>query len=122
MYYQKGTGTITVSATGRVQRDHTTQLYTTHGGGTADADTGDDIKVFADDAHGLATGDMVLLSGGIDGGTISHVVELSEIIASANPKPRLGSNFKLPIIITNDIANQFLKKEDKDISKLMMYM
>ena len=36
MYYQKGTGTITVSATGRVQRDHTTQLYTTHGGGTAD--------------------------------------------------------------------------------------
>ncbi len=46
--------------------------------------------------------DMVLLSGGIDGGTISHVVELSEIIASANPKPRLGSNFKLPIIFAGN--------------------
>ena len=31
-------------------------------------------------------------------------------------------NFKLPIIVTNDIASKFLKKEDKDISKLMMYM
>ena len=28
--------------------------------------------------------DMVLLSGGVDGGTISHVVELAEIIKNAN--------------------------------------
>ena len=33
--------------------------------------------------------DMILLSGGVDGGTISHVVELAEIIKTANPKPRL---------------------------------
>ena len=42
--------------------------------------------------------DMVLLSGGVDGGTISHVVELAEIIKTANPKPRLGMDYKLPII------------------------
>jgi len=46
--------------------------------------------------------DMLLLSGGVDGGTVSHVVELSEIIASANPKPRLGNNFKLPIIFAGN--------------------
>ena len=42
--------------------------------------------------------DMVLLSGGTDGGTVSHVVELSEFIAAADPKPRFGSSFKLPVI------------------------
>ncbi len=42
--------------------------------------------------------DMILLSGGIDGGTKTHVVELAEIIGAANPKPRLGSGFNLPVI------------------------
>jgi uncharacterized protein (TIGR01319 family) len=42
--------------------------------------------------------DMVLLSGGTDGGTISHVVELAEFIAAADPKPRFGSGYKLPVI------------------------
>ena len=42
--------------------------------------------------------DMILLSGGIDGGTKSHVVELAELIAAADPKPRLGIGYKLPII------------------------
>ena len=42
--------------------------------------------------------DMILLSGGVDGGTISHVVELAEIIAAADPKPRLGTGYKLPVI------------------------
>ena len=42
--------------------------------------------------------DMILLSGGIDGGTTKHVVELAEILAAANPKPRLGTNYKLPVI------------------------
>lgn len=42
--------------------------------------------------------DMVLLAGGTDGGTISHVVELAEYIAAADPKPRFGSGFKLPVI------------------------
>lgn len=42
--------------------------------------------------------DMILLSGGVDGGTISHVVELAELIAAADPKPRFGLGFKLPVI------------------------
>ena len=42
--------------------------------------------------------DMILLSGGIDGGTVSHVVELAEVLEAANPKPRLGINYKLPVI------------------------
>ena len=42
--------------------------------------------------------DMILLSGGIDGGTTTHVVELAELIAAADPRPRLGSSYQLPII------------------------
>ncbi len=42
--------------------------------------------------------DMILLSGGIDGGTTSHVAELAEIISAADPKPRLGIGYKLPVI------------------------
>lgn len=42
--------------------------------------------------------DMILLSGGIDGGTKTHVVELAEIIGAADPKPRLGQSYKLPVI------------------------
>lgn len=42
--------------------------------------------------------DMILLSGGIDGGTKTHVVELAEIIAAADPHPRLGSSYNLPVI------------------------
>ncbi|HHT9117872.1 MAG TPA: glutamate mutase L [Candidatus Hypogeohydataceae bacterium YC38] len=42
--------------------------------------------------------DMILLSGGTDGGTVTHVVELAEYIAAANPKARLGTTFKLPVV------------------------
>jgi len=42
--------------------------------------------------------DMILLSGGIDGGTIDHVVELAEVIRAADPKPRFGVGYKLPVI------------------------
>lgn len=42
--------------------------------------------------------DMILLSGGIDGGTTTHVVEIAELIAAADPRPRLGSSYKLPVI------------------------
>jgi uncharacterized protein (TIGR01319 family) len=42
--------------------------------------------------------DMILLSGGIDGGAVEHVVKLAEIIAAADPRPRLGSTYRLPVI------------------------
>src|SRR4030067_3287080 len=41
--------------------------------------------------------DMILLSGGTDGGTVTHVVELAEYISAANPKTRLGMSFQLPV-------------------------
>ena len=54
--------------------------------------------------------DMILLSGGIDGGTVSHVVELAEILHAANPQPRLGQNFKLPVIYAgNNMAQDQIR-------------
>jgi len=46
--------------------------------------------------------DMILLSGGIDGGTTTHVVELAELIAAADPRPRLGSSYQLPVIFAGN--------------------
>ncbi len=46
--------------------------------------------------------DLVLLSGGTDGGTITHVVELAEYLAAAHPTPRLGATFKLPVIFAGN--------------------
>ena len=42
--------------------------------------------------------DMILISGGIDGGTTTHVVQLAELIAPAKPRPRFGDAYTLPII------------------------
>ncbi|MBN2460852.1 MAG: glutamate mutase L [Candidatus Cloacimonetes bacterium] len=42
--------------------------------------------------------DMILMAGGVDGGTTKHVAELAELVAAADPKPRLGSSYKLPVI------------------------
>jgi len=55
--------------------------------------------------------DMILLSGGIDGGTISHVVELAEILAAANPQPRLGQEYKLPVIYAGNKEAQVKIKD-----------
>src|SRR2546428_12603303 len=41
---------------------------------------------------------MILLSGGTDGGTVTHVVEMAEYIAAAGPGPRLGMGYNLPLI------------------------
>ncbi|MBI5777216.1 MAG: glutamate mutase L [Nitrospirae bacterium] len=42
--------------------------------------------------------DMILLSGGTDGGTVTHVVEMAEYISAAEPRPRLGMTYSLPLI------------------------
>ncbi len=42
--------------------------------------------------------DMILMSGGTDGGTVTHLVEMAEMLVSADPKPRLGIGLKLPVI------------------------
>ncbi|MBL7107681.1 MAG: glutamate mutase L [Candidatus Cloacimonetes bacterium] len=58
--------------------------------------------------------DMILLSGGIDGGTTKHVAELAEIISAADPKPRLGSSYKLPVIFSGNIKARDFVKENLD--------
>jgi len=47
--------------------------------------------------------DMILLSGGIDGGTLDHVIELADVIRAADPKPRFGVGYKLPIIYAGNV-------------------
>ena len=42
--------------------------------------------------------DMVLLSGGTDGGNSTQVVQLAELVAPAKPRPRFGGAYQLPII------------------------
>ena len=55
--------------------------------------------------------DMILLSGGIDGGTTKHVAELAEIVSAADPKPRLGSDYRLPVIFAGNVkARDFVKQ------------
>ncbi|MHC4644557.1 MAG: glutamate mutase L [Planctomycetota bacterium] len=47
--------------------------------------------------------DMMLVSGGIDGGTITHVVEMAELISAADPRPRLGIGYRLPVIFAGNV-------------------
>ena len=42
--------------------------------------------------------DMILMSGGSDGGTVKHVVEMAELIAPAKPQPRFGGAYRMPVI------------------------
>ncbi|MBQ2593088.1 MAG: glutamate mutase L [Candidatus Riflebacteria bacterium] len=42
--------------------------------------------------------DMILLSGGVDGGNTKQVIGLAEIIAAASPKARLGVGYELPVL------------------------
>jgi uncharacterized protein (TIGR01319 family) len=46
--------------------------------------------------------DMILLSGGIDGGTVSHVVELAQLIGAAEPRARFGTSYSLPVIFAGN--------------------
>ncbi len=63
--------------------------------------------------------DMVLLSGGTDGGTIRHVAELAEFLAAANPRPRLGSSFKLPVVYAGNIdARETIRETLADKAEL----
>lgn len=42
--------------------------------------------------------DIVLITGGIDGGSATHVVEVAELLVAAAPRPRFGETLKLPVI------------------------
>ncbi len=42
--------------------------------------------------------DMILIAGGTDGGTVTHVGEIVELVAAADPKARLGIGYDLPVV------------------------
>jgi len=48
--------------------------------------------------------DMILMAGGTDGGASSHVMEIAELIKAAEPKPRLGVAYELPIVYAGNKA------------------
>ena len=47
--------------------------------------------------------DMILLSGGTDGGTTQHLLDLAETLRAADPKPRLGKNYRLPVVYAGNV-------------------
>lgn len=47
--------------------------------------------------------DMILMSGGTDGGTVTHLTDMAEMLRSADPKPRLGVGLKLPVIYAGNV-------------------
>src|SRR5262245_6090331 len=54
--------------------------------------------------------DMILLSGGTDGGDVRRVTEMAEIIAAADPRARLGAGYELPVIYAgNKDASQMVQ-------------
>jgi uncharacterized protein (TIGR01319 family) len=46
--------------------------------------------------------DMVLISGGTDGGNVQQVVQIAEQIAPAKPRPRFGGAYELPVIFAGN--------------------
>jgi len=59
--------------------------------------------------------DMILMAGGTNDGTISHVVKMAELITSADPKPRFGISYRLPIIYAgNETARPYIEKLMED--------
>jgi len=54
--------------------------------------------------------DMILLAGGTDDGNISHVAAISEYIGASNPKPRLGGNYRVPLVYAgNQRAREYVR-------------
>lgn len=65
--------------------------------------------------------DMILMSGGTDGGAVTHVVEMAEYVAAAEPRPRFGATYKLPLIYAgNKEAQSQVRKILGDKSALVV--
>ncbi|NLM16794.1 MAG: methylaspartate mutase [Candidatus Riflebacteria bacterium] len=58
--------------------------------------------------------DMILISGGEDGGNSSHVIAMAETIAAASPKARLGVGYELPVLYAGN--NAITKKIEETLS------
>jgi uncharacterized protein (TIGR01319 family) len=55
--------------------------------------------------------DMILMAGGTEGGTVSHVIQMAELVRAADPKPRLGVSYELPVVYCgNSFAREPIEK------------
>ncbi|HHY45389.1 MAG TPA: methylaspartate mutase [Firmicutes bacterium] len=50
------------------------------------------------DAIRAARPDMVLIAGGLDGGNTAFALEICDLLCAARPRPRLGKDFRIPVI------------------------
>ncbi len=63
--------------------------------------------------------DMILISGGVDGGEQRRVVEMAELVAAANPTARLGARYRLPIIYAGNVeARDAIRETLEPVSEL----
>ncbi len=63
--------------------------------------------------------DMLLVSGGVDGGEVGRVVEMVELVAAAKPQARLGRQFLLPCIFAgNTQARSLVAEVLQDVAAL----
>ncbi|MHB9058342.1 MAG: glutamate mutase L [Bacillota bacterium] len=42
--------------------------------------------------------DIILMSGGVDGGSVAYIAAIAETIVQASPQPRFGATYKLPLV------------------------
>ena len=57
--------------------------------------------------------DMILVAGETDGADTDKVIKMAEIIGAADPKPRLGHNYRLPVIYAGNKARR------KEVSEIL---
>ena len=56
--------------------------------------------------------DMILMSGGTDGGAVTHVVEMAEYISAAEPHPRFGGDVQASVDLCGQQRRAAASKED----------
>ena len=65
--------------------------------------------------------DMILLSGGTDGGDVKRVAEMAELLAAANPKARLGAGYELPVVYAGNVeAREIVTRSLGDKTALLI--
>jgi len=65
--------------------------------------------------------DMILMSGGTEGGTVQHLLDTAELLVAADARPRLGRAFKLPVIYAgNSEARQGVQQIVGERVELLM--
>lgn len=52
--------------------------------------------------------DIILMSGGVDGGSTTYIAAIAETVVQANPQPRFGATYKLPLVYAGNVDAQDL--------------